>query len=299
MGKDCAEMKCFMCPRECGADRDKRRGFCKAGGNIEVARASLHFWEEPCISGSRGSGTVFFSGCPLHCVYCQNQKISCGGAGRPVSANELCDIFLSLESRGANNINLVTPTQYSDMIIPSIERAKARGIKIPFIYNCGGYEKVETLRRLEGLIDIYMPDFKYLSRECAARYSAAPDYPETAQKAIDEMVRQIRACEFDENGIMRRGVIVRHLLLPGKLAESKDVMEHIFVRYGKNVYFSVMSQFTPMSGLEAYPEINRKVSAEEYEELVGFCLMLGMKNVYIQDGESASESFIPDFGGEL
>ncbi len=292
-------MHCYMCPRNCGANRDFEYGFCGADKNIRVARAALHFWEEPCISGARGSGTVFFSGCPLHCVYCQNNAISDGRAGKTVSVSELCDIFLSLEQDGANNINLVTPTNYSDMIIPAIEKARKHGIKIPFLYNCGGYEKVETLKKIEGIIDIYMPDLKYLSAECAKRYSNAQDYPEVAKRAVDEMVRQIPLCEFDGSGIMKKGVIIRHLLLPGRLSESKDVAEYIFGRYKDRVFFSAMNQFTPMKSLEAFPEINRKVTHGEYGELVEYCLMLGMKNVYIQDGDTASESFIPDFDADF
>lgn len=292
-------MNCFLCPRRCGADREAgKTGVCGASASLRAARCALHFWEEPCLSGTRGSGAVFFSGCSLRCVFCQNKDISVGGKGIEISEERLMECFFRLQEEGAHNINLVTPTHYADRIARCIEKAKAQGLSLPFIYNCGGYERVETLQRMEGLIDIYLPDFKYMSKELAARYSASSDYPDVAKEALDEMVRQQSEVVFDGEGMMTRGVLIRHMMLPGCLDDSVCIMDYLWHRYGYMVYFSLMSQYTPMAGIEnTYPELARTVRQSEYEALVDFCASLGMENAFVQEGTSARESFIPAFDG--
>lgn len=290
-------MGCNLCPRRCNTDRKAKIGFCSSKDKLRIARAALHFWEEPSISGTKGSGAVFFSGCSLKCVFCQNKKISSGEIGKDVSTNRLAEIFEELYQKGAHNINLVTPTHYADKIAETIKAAKNNGINIPFLYNTGGYDEVNMLRKLEGLIDIYMPDFKYISNERAKKYSSAWDYPDVAKKALDEMVRQHDKVVFDSDGIMQSGVLIRHMMLPGGLAESKKAMEYLYDKYGEKVYFSIMSQYTPVYETP-FPELNQKTNQEEYEELVDFCISLGMENAYIQEGEAAEESFIPDFNCE-
>jgi putative pyruvate formate lyase activating enzyme len=266
-----------------------------------AARAALHYWEEPCISGTEGSGAVFFSGCTLRCVFCQNYEIAAGTAGKPVTLEQLSEVFLKLQSQGANNINLVTAGHFLDTVIPALEKAKDEGLRIPIVYNTGGYEKTTILKRLDGLVDIYLPDYKYRSPKLSARYSHAADYPERAAEALEEMVRQAGKPVFDKRGMMKRGVIVRHLVLPGCVSDSKDVLEYLWDHYGNRIYVSIMSQYTPLPHVAAYPELNRKVTAAEYEEVTDYALFLGMEQVYIQEGESASESFIPpfDYGGLL
>lgn len=290
-------MECRMCPRLCGADRDGGdAGVCGIArrNTVRVARAALHFWEEPCISGQRGSGAVFFSGCPLHCVYCQNAEISRGEAGIELTEDKLVKAYLKLEREGAHNINLVTGTHYSDAIARSVRTARAKGLSLPVIFNCGGYERVETLRSLDGVVDIYMPDFKYFYADTAGRYSAAPDYPEVAMAALDEMVRQRGEPVLDPDGIMLSGVIVRHLVLPGCAEESKRIIEYIYDRYRDSVYISIMSQYTPPPGL-SLDELGRTVTAEEYDSVVDHAVDIGVTRAFIQDGEAASESFIPPF----
>ena len=291
---------CTLCPRECRVDRKRgNKGFCGVEGEgIYLARAALHMWEEPCISGENGSGTVFFSGCPLRCVYCQNYHIANVKTGKSVSRERLTEIFLELQDKGANNINLVTPTHYTNEIIWAVKEARKKGLAIPIVYNCSGYEKVETLEKLQGIVDIYLTDFKYMDREVAKRYSNAPDYPEAAKKALDEMVRQVRTAEFTEDGIMTRGVIVRHLLLPGHLENAKTVVRHVYETYGDEVYLSLMNQYTPLPQVERFPEINRRVTEEEYEELIDYAIEIGVENGFIQEGETAEESFIPEFNYE-
>lgn len=288
-------MKCTLCPRECMAERDKAFGFCMAGDKVRVAKVMLHFWEEPCISGEKGSGAVFFSGCPLKCVMCQNKDISRKILGEEADTDRLLEIFFYLKEKGAENINLVTPTHYADRLIPALTEAKRQGLNIPVIYNSGGYEKVETLKKLEGIIDIYMPDFKYFESETALRYSKAADYPEIAKAAIDEMTRQMPAIEFDGNGMMKKGVLIRHLLLPGRVEEAKSIIKYLFKRYGYMVWFSLMSQYTPPKELTGYTELSRRITHAEYDEFVDFCAELGMENAFVQELSSASEEFIPDF----
>lgn len=289
-------MQCNICPRRCGADRENGSlGFCGASNKIRIARAALHFWEEPCLSGKNGAGTVFFSHCNMKCVYCQNYRISTRGAGHEVSIGELAEIFLDLQSQGANNIDLVTPTHYALDIAKAVKKAKDSGLHIPVLYNCGGYESVETLKRLEGLIDIYMPDMKYYRDKYAVKYSSAPRYFETACAALEEMYRQTGAFVLDENGIMQSGVIVRHMMLPGLMLDTKKIMDYLFDTYGNNIYISLMSQYTPLKNVERFPELNRKIDMKKYNSIVDYCMNRGMENVFIQEGSAAKESFIPCF----
>lgn len=291
---------CELCPRDCRADRENgRRGFCGVTGKtIKCARAALHMWEEPCISGESGSGAVFFSGCPLRCVYCQNRDIASAERGEEITVERLAEIFLELQAKGAANINLVTPTHYTPEIVEAVGLARKQGLKLPMVYNCSGYEKVSTLKLLEGVVDIYLTDFKYLDPEAAGKYSHAPDYPKIAKAALGEMVRQVGAADFDRAGMMKKGVIVRHLLLPNHLKNAKAVVEYVFETYGDQVYLSLMNQYTPLSGMEEWPELNRRVTRREYERLLTYTLSLGVENAFIQEGETAKESFIPAFDCE-
>ena len=261
-----------------------------------MARASLHMWEEPPISGERGSGTVFFSHCPLKCVYCQNREISSGGDGLPISVERLCDIFFELKAKGAHNINLVSPTQYTDHIAEAIRMAKKKGFDLPFVYNTSGYERIETLRSLAGLIDIYLTDFKYMSASLAERYSHAADYPAVATAALGEMMLQQPRCAY-RGELMERGVIVRHLLLPGQTADSKDVIDTFTSVCGKRAYLSRMRQYTPPKTC-AYPELMRPITDAEYDEVVSYALLCGIQKIFLQEKESVSESFIPAFNYE-
>lgn len=291
--------ECILCPRNCHVDRTiGMTGYCKATADLMVARAALHFWEEPCISGEKGSGTVFFSGCNLGCVYCQNYNIAHGQAGKIITIERLSAIFLELQEKGAHNINLVTPSHYVPQIIDAIILARNQGLMLPIVYNSSGYEKVETLRMLEGYVDIYLPDLKYMDDKAANRYSNCRDYFQFASKAIREMVRQAGEPEFDWNGMMKRGVIVRHLTLPGFLKDSKNIIKYLYETFGDSIYISIMNQYTPLKAVEKYPEINRRITEKEYEDLVDYAIALGVENGFIQEGETASESFIPEFSGE-
>ncbi len=291
---------CKLCPRECGANRlGGKRGYCLADDKIYIARAALHFWEEPCISGESGSGTVFFSGCSMKCVFCQNYDISTEGFGKEVSVERLAEIFSELQNQGANNINLVTPTHYTLQIKDALKIAKNNGLKIPIVYNCSGYEKVETLKLLEGLVDIYLPDFKYFDNSLAIKYSNADNYFKTASLAVSEMLRQTGGENiFDENGIMKKGVIVRHLLLPENIENSKKVISYLYTMFGDKIYISIMNQYTPIKKHNKFPELNKTISKAEYDEAVEFAVSLGVENGFIQDGETAKESFIPKFNLE-
>lgn len=292
-------MSCALCPRNCGANREKgETGFCGTDNRIKIARAALHFWEEPCISGTCGSGAVFFSGCSLRCVFCQNYKISACRVGKYISENELADIFLDLQSQKAHNINLVTGTHFVPQIIHALKSAKEKGLNIPVVYNCGGYESVSTLKMLEGAIDIYLPDFKYFNNKYALKYSNAPNYCETAQKAIAEMVRQTGCAEFDENGIMQKGVIVRHLMLPGLLFDSKKIIDYLYNTYKDKIWISIMNQYTPLEHVKKYPELDRCISSEYYNHLVDYAAELGVTNAFIQEGGTVGESYIPEFSGD-
>lgn len=292
---------CNLCPRQCGADRENgKSGICGVSGkNMLAARAALHFWEEPCISGEKGSGTVFFSGCPLRCVYCQNYQIASTEVGMEISEERLKDIFLELQEKGAHNINLVTPTHYTPEIIRAIGKAKEQGLRLPVVYNCSGYEKVETLKTLKGIVDIYLTDFKYMEKEAAVRYSKAPDYPEIARAALKEMMDQTGEAKFDENGIMQSGVIVRHLLLPGHVRNARAVVKYVYETYGNQLYLSLMNQYTPLPQVKKeFPELDRRVTEREYQRLISYALELGIENAFIQDGKTAEESFIPMFDYE-
>lgn len=287
---------CRICPRNCGINRaNGETGFCRTGATLAVSRAALHHWEEPCISGNRGSGTVFFAGCNLRCVFCQNAQISRGKAGKKISADRLYEIFFELKEQGAHNINLVTPTHFLPQILPVIQRAKLRNIDIPFVMNCGGYESVELLKSAEGLIDIYLPDFKYMSGSLAQKYSHAANYATVAKAALAEMVRQQPKCAFSEDGILNRGVIVRHMMLPGNIKDSKAVLRYLYEAYANQIFISIMNQFTPTAELVHYPEINRKVTPREYDRLIDFAISLGLEQAFVQEGETALESFIPAF----
>lgn len=292
---------CNLCPRQCGADRENgKSGICGVSGkNMLAARAALHFWEEPCISGEKGSGTVFFSGCPLRCVYCQNYQIASTEVGMEISEERLKDIFLELQEKGAHNINLVTPTHYTPEIIRAIGKAKEQGLRLPIVYNCSGYEKVEILKTLKGIVDIYLTDFKYMEKEAAVRYSKAPDYPEIARAALKEMMDQTGEAKFDENGIMQSGVIVRHLLLPGHVRNARAVVKYVYETYGNQLYLSLMNQYTPLPQVKKeFPELDRRVTEREYQRLISYALELGIENAFIQDGKTAEESFIPMFDYE-
>lgn len=299
-------MECGLCPRRCPVDRRAgERGFCGMTEEVFVARVAPHFWEEPCISGKNGSGTVFFSGCNLRCVYCQNHKIAAGKAGKLMSVRELSEAFLSLQEAGCHNINLVTPSHYVPQIAEALRLA---GVGIQVVYNTSSYECVETLRQMDGLVDIYLADFKYLDAGLAKQYSHAADYPQTAKAALREMVRQTggaeyavntsvirNATEYPDGAYMRRGVIVRHLLLPGQTEEAKRVLRYLYETYGDTIAISILNQYTPLPHVAAYPELNRPVTGAEYEEVVEFALELGIGHGFLQEGQTASESFIPEF----
>ena len=295
-------MNCNLCPRKCGADRASGQlGVCGQTEELKVARAALHYWEEPCISGEEGSGAVFFSGCPLHCVFCQNENIANGTTGKKITVPRLSEIFLELQEKGANNINLVTPGHFVPQIIKALDRARADGLFLPVVYNTSSYENVDTIRMLEGYVDIYLPDFKYMDSGLSARYSHAPDYAKVAKAAVAEMVRQTGKASFlhgDEDGLITRGTIVRHLTLPGCMEDSKSVLKYLHETYGDTIYISIMNQFTPLSNLEKYPELNRRITEEEYEELVDYAIEIGIENGFIQEGDTAEESFIPAFDCE-
>lgn len=292
-------MRCNICPRNCNIERDKEQtGYCGQSFSVRLARAALHFFEEPCISGEEGSGAVFFSGCNMRCIFCQNHDIANGKIGADVSVERLSDIFLELQNKGANNINLVTPTHYALQIREALIRSKDAGLSIPVVYNTSAYEKTETLKLLDGLIDVYLPDFKYMQEELAYRYSGAIDYSKRADDAIFEMLRQVGEPVFNERGIMEKGVIVRHLVLPGCINNSKRVIEHLLKTYGNRIYISIMNQYTPMENVELPDELHRKVTRREYEKVVDYAIELGIENGFIQEGKTQEESFIPEFNLE-
>ena len=291
---------CTACPRKCGVLRQEgEKGFCGVSGpGVFLARAALHFWEEPCISGTHGSGTVFFSGCNLRCIYCQNDAISTMKTAKRVPVERLSEIFLELEEKGAHNLNLVTPTHYALEIHEALRSARRRGLTLPVVWNTSGYEDPETLRMLEGDIDVFLTDFKYMDKELAARFSKAPDYPSVAKAALREMFRQKPRLLTDENGLLREGIIVRHLLLPGHVRNAKDVVRYVYSSYGDDVLLSLMNQYTPMREFPEAPELGRRVTKREYEKLISFALDLGVTNALIQEGGTQKESFIPAFDYE-
>lgn len=288
---------CILCPRACHANRlQGQTGYCGQTADIMAARASLHYWEEPCISGTSGSGTVFFSGCNLKCVFCQNHNIAIGKAGRIITPEHLTEIYLQLQEQGANNINLVTPTHFLPQIVLSLEAAKKQGLHIPVVYNTGSYESPDALHHLEGLVDIYLPDLKYFSTELSATYSHAPDYFETACAAIAEMYRQVGDPVIDPStGLMQQGVIVRHLILPGQTKDSKKILRYLHETYGNHIYISIMNQYTPLPHAADIEELNRTVTPEEYDRVLRFAERIGIEQGFRQEGSAASESFIPEF----
>ncbi|WP_461206874.1 radical SAM protein [Clostridium sp. DL1XJH146] len=287
---------CTLCPRNCGANRlENKLGFCNSGETIKIAHVSLHMWEEPCISGSRGSGTIFFSNCNLQCVFCQNHKISSSGYGKEVSINDLSDIMISQQAKGAHNINLVTPTHYVPQIIEAIKLAKNKGLSIPIIYNTSSYENIETIRALKDYIDIYLADFKYFNNKYAVEYSNAKNYFNVAKNSISEMYINVGNPVFDENNMMIKGIIVRHLMLPGLLFDSKKIIDYIYDTYGHNVYISLMNQYTPSFKSYEYPEINKPLNPKHYEVLIQYCISKGIENAFIQDEGTVSKSFVPNF----
>ncbi len=291
---------CRLCPRSCNIDRTKTLGICQVSNRVKVARAALHFWEEPCISGNNGSGAVFFSGCSLHCVFCQNEEISHGKVGQEITIDELAGLYMDLQNQGANNINLVTGTHYIPQIVESVTIARKKGLNIPIIYNTSGYETVESLRLLEGIVNTYLPDFKYMDNSLALKYSHAKDYPDVAKEAIAEMVRQCGKPQFDNNGFIKSGVIVRQLLLPGNVKDAKAIIKYLYETYSDNIYISMMSQYTPMPHIASkYPELNRRVTKREYDSLINYAIDLGVDNAFIQDRAVAKESFIPEFNNFL
>ncbi|WP_242832974.1 radical SAM protein [Butyrivibrio sp. LC3010] len=327
--------KCMLCPRKCGVNRlENELGYCGQGATLTAARAYLHAWEEPCISGENGSGTVFFSGCNMRCVFCQNAEIAKGDVAKAISSERLAEIFLELQEKKASNINLVTPTHFVPLIIPAIESAKRQGLIIPVLYNTSAYENVETLKMLEGLIDIYLPDCKYYYDDLAVKYSNAAGYFDISIKAIEEMLRQVGEPEFFNDGVipradkgafyeekhvltaaeyneyienaeddylgplMKKGVIIRHLMLPGCLEDSKKVIEELLTRFGDKVYLSVMNQFTPHGDLGRFPELMQGVKTSDYDELIDYAIDLGIENGFFQGEGTDSESFIPAFDFE-
>ena len=284
-------MICNQCPRRCNVDRENTLGYCKAPNAYKLARASLHFWEEPCISGKSGSGAVFFSGCNLGCVFCQNYEISHKCKGVEVSEERLIRIFEHLVDEGANNINLVNPTHYAVQLAHTLKKYKP---PVPVVYNTSGYDSVDTLKLLDGLVDIYLPDFKYMRNDKALRYSRAEDYPQFAMPALMEMKRQVGNDVFDENGIMKRGMIIRHLVLPGNTNSAIQALDYLAENFG-DTYISVMAQYVPCTDLSEYKEINRKITKREYDKVVNHILDLGLEKVFLQKLESATEDYIPDF----
>lgn len=290
--------KCNLCPRKCLIDRTKTLGYCKATDKVKVARSALHYFEEPSISGTNGSGTIFFSNCNLKCCYCQNKEISTDGFGKEVSIERISEMMLELEEKHANNINLVTPTHYVPSIIEAIKLAKSKGLSIPIVYNTSGYENVETLKLLEGYIDIYLTDFKYFDNNLGKDLSKCSNYFEVTSKTLDEMYRQTGKNKFNDDGIMTKGIIVRCLVLPTKSDDTKKIINYLYKKYQDNIYLSIMNQYTPVNYIKEYPFLNKTVSEDEYNSVIDYAIDLGVKNAYMQEGGTCSESFIPAFNLE-
>ena len=290
-------MICSECPRRCRAVRkpDSGEGFCKMGTLPRVARIAPHYGEEPCISGESGSGTVFFSGCTMRCVFCQNREISRGEAGKEITNERLSEIFLELQAKGANNINLVTPMHYAPQIMKALDLARAGGLSLPIVWNTGGWELSESVAAVRDYADIWLTDFKYFDDSLAKALSGAAKYFEIASAALAQMVAQTGEAVFDDDGIMRRGVIVRHLMLPGHLDDTKKVLRYLYETYGDKIWISIMNQYTPLCSDERFPELSRTVSDEEYESAIDFALSLGIENAFVQEGGTVGESFIPSF----
>lgn len=288
--------KCEICPRKCKVNRlEGIKGFCKCDDKIRIALVSSHYFEEPCISGKEGSGTIFFSNCNLSCVYCQNYEVSQEGKGKEVSIERLSEIMLEQQARGVNNINLVTGTMYIYQIIEAIKIAKSKGLTIPIVYNTSGYETIETIKDLEGIVDIYLPDLKYYSDELALKYSNCPNYFEYATKAIKEMINQIGENEFNDKGIMTKGVIIRHLILPNHVQNSKNILKWIKDNLPHNTYVSVMAQYFPTNKAKSMEGINRKINTKEYKEIENYLYTLGLDEGYMQDLGKHEEEYVPNF----
>jgi len=287
-------MKCVLCPIKCEANRDEKPGSCGAARLPRVASVMSHFWEEPCISGTRGSGAIFFSGCNLKCVFCQNYDLNDGTAGKTGTAEQLAELMLALAENGVHNINLVTPAPHLGTIIPAIRIAKRQGLKIPIVYNTNAYETIPAIRALEGLVDIYLPDYKYYSQNLAIRFSSAPGYQQIALEAIGEMFRQVGYLSFGEDGMAVKGVLIRHLVLPNCLDDSRKVLDSIKDTFGTNMYLSLMRQYAPTKNVSSFP-LNRKLTAGEYGRITDYCISLGFTNVFLQKAGSASLDYTPDF----
>lgn len=285
--------KCVLCPKNCSVNRNLGElGSCGAGNKIKIAKAYLHKWEEPCISGENGSGTIFFSHCNLKCIFCQNYDISLNNNGVDITVNRFSDICLDLQSRGASNINLVTPTHFVPLIIRGIKLAKEKGLTIPIVYNSSGYESVDTIKMLKDIVDVYLPDFKYYSDSFAVKYSKCYNYFKYASESLKEMVSQQPKCIFDKDGNMIKGVLVRHLLLPKMEDDSKKVIRYLYKTYGDSIYISIMNQYTPVRVCK-YQELNNKVSDKVYDEIIDYAWNIGVRNAFVQDGGTQDESFIP------
>lgn len=286
-------MKCNLCARKCNVDRDIKKGFCNASNNIKIAKYMLYFYEEPCISGSLGSGAIFFSNCNLKCVYCQNYEISHDEYGKEITEEEFADICIELQDKGAHNINLITPGHFIEKIKEGLILAKKKGLIIPIVYNTNSYETKESIQSLDGFVDIYLPDFKYYDDKLAIKYSFAPKYVETAKEAIDEMYKQVGKPIF-ENGIMKKGVIVRHLMLPTLTKDTKKIIKYLYNTYKHNIYLSIMNQYTPMKHFDD-PLLNKTISKDEYNNIIDYAYDLGIRNCFVQEDETQSKSFIPNF----
>ncbi len=286
-------MKCNLCSRHCNVDRDKTFGFCHVKDDIKIAKYMLYNYEEPCISGSKGSGALFFSNCNLRCVYCQNYEISLKEYGKEISIQDFADICLELQNKGAHNINLITPGHFALKIKEGILLAKEKGLGIPIVYNTNSYETVNTIKELNGIVDIYLPDFKYYDNNLATKYSKAPKYRETAQKSIEEMYKQVGK-PIIEKGLMKKGLIVRHLILPTLTDDSKKIIKYLYKKYQNNIYYSIMNQYTPMKKFKD-KLLNKTVSAKEYEDLIDYAYDLGIRNCFVQEEETCKKSFIPNF----
>lgn len=289
--------KCDLCQKRCNINRYEKKGICGATNEVKIARAALHYWEEPCISGKNGSGTVFFSNCNLKCIFCQNEMISTKGFGKEITIKRLADIFIELQEKKANNINLVTPTHYVPSIIKGVNLARKKGLNIPIVYNTSSYETEETIDKLKGIVDIYLPDLKYYDDELANKYSNVKNYFKVATNNIDAMYKQVGSPIFD-NGIMKRGLIVRVLLLPGHLEDAKRIIKYLYEKYKNDIYISIMNQYTPIKIINKYNNLNRKVTEEEYDELINYACDLGVEKAFIQEGDTQEESFIPCFNLE-
>lgn len=289
---------CMLCPRKCGINRYKEKGICGANSKIKLAYYSLHMWEEPPISGKNGSGTIFFSNCNMKCIYCQNKKISIDGYGKYISMKKLEEIMLELQKKGAHNINLVTPTHYVPQIASVLQKVKDKSLKIPVVYNTSSYECVGTLMMMRNLVDIYLADLRYYDDDLAVKYSKCRDYFENATMAIDEMYRQVGEIKINDEGMLEKGVVVRVLILPGHVDDSKKIIEYLYKTYGNDIFISIMNQYTPVWKCK-YSNLNRKVTEDEYNDVVNYAIDLGVVNAFVQEGEAADDSFIPKFNKDI